>query len=99
MRSGPKTHPAVFERPKMRKWSICFLLAGCCAQPVARPITVEVPVPVPCRAPVVVHPVWPTLSLTDQSSMLDQVKAFLAENELRQGYETQLEASLQSCRE
>ena len=82
----------------MKRVILCLLLSGCSAQPIYKPVTVEVPVAVPCQPPVVTHPVWPTQSLSKQSALLEQVKAFLAENELRQGYEGQLEAALQACR-
>jgi hypothetical protein len=82
----------------MKKILLCMLLAGCSTRTIVKPVTVEVPVPVPCQAPVITRPVWPTQDLTDRSTLLDQVKALLAENELRQGYETQLEAILQACR-
>ena len=77
---------------------LSLLLAGCSAQPIYKPVTVEVPVFVPCQPPIVAHAVWPTQSLSGQSALFEQVKALLAENELRQGYEVQLEAALQACR-
>jgi hypothetical protein len=73
------------------------LLAGCSTHPVARPVTVEVPVPVSCRVPAILHPVWPSQALDGHEPLLDQVKALLAENELRQAYEVQIEAALQAC--
>ncbi len=76
---------------------VLLLLAACSTQTVIKPIPVSVPVPVPCKAPVVSHPVWPTSDLTEKSSILEQVKALIAENELRIGYEAQLEASLLVC--
>jgi hypothetical protein len=82
----------------MKRIVICLMLAGCSTRTVYKPVTVEVPVPVPCQAPVVLHPAWPTQSLSVQASILEQVKALLAENELHQGYEVQLEAALQACR-
>jgi len=77
---------------------LLMALAGCAAKPVYRPVTIDVPVPVPCRAPEVARPAWPTQSLSAGSGLLDQVRALLAENELRQGYEARLEAALQACR-
>lgn len=77
----------------------CALLTGCGSSGLARPVTLDVPVAVPCQPPVVTHPVWPTQDLTAASSMLDQVRALLAENELRQAYEVQLEAVSQACRD
>jgi hypothetical protein len=82
----------------MKRIVVCLMLAGCSTRTVYKPVTVEVPVPVPCQAPAVTHPVWPTQSLSGQATILEQVKALLAENELRQGYEGQLEAAIQACR-
>jgi hypothetical protein len=81
----------------MRNLIFFLLLAGCSTQTAYRPVTVEVPVPVPCKVPVVLHPVWPTQELAEKSTLLEQVKALLAENELRQAYEVQLEASVKAC--
>lgn len=82
----------------MKKVLFClWLLTGCSSQPLYKPVTVDVPVFVPCQIPVVTHPVWPTQDLTEKSTLQDQIKALLAENELRQGYEAQLEASMKFC--
>jgi hypothetical protein len=81
----------------MKRLIFCLLLAGCAAQPVYKPVTVEVPVPVPCRVPVVLHPVWPFQALPAQAALFEQTRALLAENELRQAYETRLEAALKAC--
>lgn len=81
----------------MRRLAVLLLLAGCSSQTIIKPVPVSVPVPVLCKPPVVSHPVWPTSELTKKSSILEQVKALIAENELRQAYEAQMEASLQAC--
>ncbi len=82
----------------MKKLFFCLLLAGCAVSgPVTKPVVVEMPVPVPCRAPVVLHPVWPTESLPRNATLFEHVRAMLAENELRQAYEIQLEAAIIAC--
>ncbi len=82
----------------MKKLVLCLLLAGCVSSgSVTKPVTVEMPVPVPCRAPVVLHPVWPTESLPENGTLFEHVRAMLAENELRQAYEIQLEAAIKAC--
>lgn len=86
------------EGVRVQRFLFCLFLAACSAQPVVKPVKVEVPVPVPCHAPAVLHPVWPTQALDGQESLPAQIKAFLAENELRQAYESQMEAALAACR-
>lgn len=73
-------------------------LAGCSTSSVYKPVTIEVPVAVPCQTPVISHPVWPTEDLTDKSTLFEQVRALLAERELRQSYETKMEAAVSACR-
>lgn len=82
----------------MKALLLMLFLAACSSQTVTRPHVVHVPVPVPCQAPVITHPVWPTDDLGEKSGMLAQTKAVLAELELRQAYEIQMEAALQACR-
>ena len=74
------------------------LLGGCSTPPLAKPMAVEVPVAVSCRAPVVLHPVWPFEGLSGQASLYEKVRALLAENELRKAYEVKLEAAVEACR-
>lgn len=83
--------------------ALCVMLlslSGCASSsvPVARPMLVEVPVAVPCSAPVVDHPIWPLGDLPSQSTIYDQARLALAEIELREAYETKLRAAIESCR-
>ncbi|MDP9504496.1 hypothetical protein Q7O60_15985 [Pseudomonas protegens] len=84
------------------KWlllGIVAVLAGCASrQPEVCTVRVEVPVQVPCRAPVVPVPAWATDSLKKTDSLELKVRALLAERRQRIGYERQLEASLSACR-
>lgn len=77
---------------------LSFALAACSSATVVKPVTVEVPVAVPCRAPEIVKPVFPTAELKPETDLFTATRAFLAENELRQAYEAQLEAAVATCR-
>lgn len=76
--------------------SLCL---AACASPeiVYKPVPVDVPVQVPCHAPDVVAPAWPTASITAQTPFFQQVQAVLAELKLRKGYEGSLTAALGVC--
>ncbi|ENY3810728.1 hypothetical protein GHV70_30230 [Pseudomonas aeruginosa] len=78
---------------------VVFALAGCAGQvePEPRTVRVEVPVAVPCRAPVVEVPVWATAGLRKGDDLQAKVRALLAERLQRIGYEKKLEAALQAC--
>lgn len=72
-----------------------LFLASCATVPQIQ--TVKVPVPVECREKVPTRPAMPTDGLDVADSLLAKVKALLAEIELRQGYEDQLQAALGNC--
>lgn len=78
---------------------LCLLLAGCGSQPQQEPRTVRVDVPVlvPCRAPVVEKPAWATTTLKPSDDLQTKVRALLAERLQRIGYERKLEAAVQAC--
>lgn len=78
---------------------LCLLLAGCASAPqvIERSVEVKVPVPVPCKAPVVPEPAWPLAAMSVSASDFDFFKAALAEIELRKGYEARLHAALAAC--
>lgn len=83
------------------KWLLVgavVLLTGCTTrEPEVRTVRVEVPVQVPCRAPVVPVPAWATGSLKKTNSLELKVRALLAERRQRIGYERQLEAAISAC--
>lgn len=76
-------------------------LAGCAGKSEAETqyVRVEVPVQVPCRAPEVAVPPWATAGLRKTDSLEVKVRALLAERRQRIGYEKQLAAAVDSCRE
>lgn len=76
-----------------------LVLTGCAArEPEVRTVRVEVPVQVPCRAPVVPVPAWATDSLKKTDSLELKVRALLAERRQRIGYERLLLAANDACR-
>ena len=75
------------------------VLAACAPPPpVFKPVTVEVPVATPCRAPDIAAPASPLATTKADASLFDKVKAALIEIDLRRAYETQLQAALDACR-
>jgi hypothetical protein len=75
-----------------------LVLTGCAArEPEVRTVQVEVPVQVPCRAPVVPVPAWATGSLKKTDSLELKVRALLAERRQRVGYERVLVAAVEAC--
>lgn len=78
--------------------AFAVVLAGCTSrEPEVRTVRVEVPVQVPCRAPVVPVPAWATDSLKKTDSLELKVRALLAERRQRIGYERELFASSRAC--
>ncbi|WP_448683834.1 hypothetical protein [Pseudomonas nicosulfuronedens] len=79
---------------------VLVALTGCAgqAEPEPRTVRVEVPVAVPCRAPVVEAPTWATASLQKGDSLQTKVRALLAERQQRIGFERLLLAAISSCR-
>lgn len=76
-----------------------FMLAGCAGRdPLVRTVRVEVPVSVPCRAPVVPQPEWIMDQVPASAGIYQRVTAALAELEQRREYEKKLEAALAACR-
>jgi len=59
---------------------------------------VKVPVPVPCRIVSPEKPVYPLQEAKkDEANIFNITQKALAEIELRQGYETKLEAAITEC--
>lgn len=78
--------------------AFALVLTGCAArEPEVRTVRVEVPVLVPCKAPVVLMPAWATGSLKKTDSLELKVRALLAERRQRIGYERQLEVAISAC--
>ncbi|GGJ40821.1 hypothetical protein [Pseudomonas avellanae] len=77
---------------------IVLALAGCATPaPEIRTVRVEVPVQVPCRAPIVVEPQFAAAGLRKGDSLEVKVRALLAERRQRIGYERELLAVAYSC--
>lgn len=92
-----KAHSKIFQKPFLA--GLLLFLAGCAArEPEVRTVRVEVPVQVPCRAPVVPVPAWATGSLKKTDSLELKVRALLAERRQRLGYERLLLAANDACR-
>ncbi|WP_443691841.1 hypothetical protein ACRZ5O_21145 [Pseudomonas protegens] len=91
-----KTHSKIVQ--KLFLAGLLLLLVGCAArEPEVRTVRVEVPVQVPCRAPVVPVPTWATDSLKKTDSLELKVRALLAERRQRIGYERQLVTAVLAC--
>lgn len=73
---------------------IFLALAACASKP---PITVKVPVAVPCVTEQVEEPVYPVASAN--AGIFERVKVLLAEVEMRKGYEAKLKAVIAGCGE
>lgn len=76
-----------------------LVLAGCqCVNPDPQIVQHDVPIPVPCKIAPIQKPVLP---FTDNGSTTDsifvKVKKAVAELDIRQGYEDQLEAAVKAC--
>jgi len=77
-----------------------ILLAGCAAQPVVAPVTiqrVDIPVAIPCKATIPTAPDFSFGKLTVDKNIHEKTKALLSDRLLHIGYETELLAALTSC--
>lgn len=77
---------------------VVFLLAGCAGQePEIRTVRVEVPVQVPCKAPIIAAPAFAAAGLKKADSLEVKVRALLAERRQHIGYEKELVAAVSVC--
>jgi uncharacterized lipoprotein YmbA len=77
---------------------VVFLLAGCAGQkPEIRTMRVEVPVQVPCKAPMIAAPAFAAAGLKKADSLEVKVRALLAERRQHIGYEKELVAAVYAC--
>jgi len=79
------------------KYLLLLLLLGGCGQTVYKPVEINVPTSVECKIDKPEPPIYPTVTMDERTSLFDAVKAIITENELRKGYEAQLEAAVKSC--
>lgn len=75
--------------------AMLVLLTGCATAPIT---PVPVPVPVECKEDTPARPVMPTEGFTAKPAQDALLKASLAENERREGYELKLLTALQNCK-
>lgn len=76
----------------------CLPLAGCMAsKPVIETVTIEKPVPVPCRIPPIDKPAFAVDQVSQADDMATINRALRAELEQRRGYEKLLEAGVKAC--
>jgi len=71
----------------------CLFLTGCATN--NAPNIVKVPVPVPCISPEIIEPVY----FTGGGDIYEEVRSLLAEIELRKGYEIELRAAIEACKQ
>ena len=77
---------------------VVFLLAGCAGhEPEIRTVRVEVPVQVPCKAPIISAPAFAAEGLKKEDSLEVKVRALLAERRQHIGYEKELVAAVTAC--
>lgn len=75
-----------------------LFLAACAApEPVFKPVTVDVPIAVPCKTPPAQKPVSPLSQTVPDAPLFDKVRAALVEIDLRKAYEAEIEAALAAC--
>ena len=83
---------------KILMFALVLPLCACGTTDVVyKPVQVETTVTVPCHIPAVATPAMPTATITPKSTLFEQVRALLAENEIRRGYEAMLAALIKAC--
>lgn len=86
---------------KLAALVLAVALAGCATtppEPEIRTVTVDRPIPVPCRVAVPEEPAWAMDAIAPGADVDALMAAALAELEQRIGYEIRLLAALASCR-
>jgi ABC-type nitrate/sulfonate/bicarbonate transport system substrate-binding protein len=75
-----------------------LLLAACAPQPpVFKPVTVDMPVAVPCRTAPVAKPDFALAQVAATDGLFDKARAALVELDQRKAYEAELESQLSIC--
>lgn len=77
--------------------ALIYMLAGCAAQEVVRPIEVKVPVAVPCTVDMPSKPTSAVDTLPIGSNIWRQMAALRADRINRLAYEKELEAAIAAC--
>ena len=76
----------------------CAIVALPACSTLADLVTIKVPVSVPCDPPTVDRPALPVDALTGSEDVFQVARALWATDELREGYEVRLRASVDGCR-
>lgn len=74
-----------------------LLVSACAGQPVYTPTTVNIPIPVACDVEIPTEPVSNVEQLKPDATLLERVKAVVADLETRKAYDEQLVAALKAC--
>jgi len=79
--------------------AMAIAVGGCVDQPPrpSVPLTVRIPVPVPCKVTQPSEPAWAVDALPLGSDIWTQMTALRAERMQRKGYESELIAAIQAC--
>lgn len=77
--------------------SALLALSACGGQPIFTPTIVKEPIATSCSVDIPTTPDWNVNKLTSASSIVDKLKAVLADRELNRSYDAQLLAALQAC--
>lgn len=81
---------------------LALCLGGCATtepSPPPKPITVQVPVRVPCEIEEPKLPQFSFITLTEESTLYEKVQSLLADRLLHLGYEEQLRTALRGCKQ
>jgi hypothetical protein len=82
----------------MKRALIFLMLTACAPQaPVFKPVSVEIPVAVPCHTASVAKPDFALSHVTAADDMLAKTKAALIELDQRKAYEAELESGFAVC--
>lgn len=75
------------------------MLAGCASTPevITQTRTVEIPVGVPCRVPVIERPAWALDQVDPAADVYTKGQAALVELEQRRAYEEKQQAAIAAC--
>lgn len=81
---------------------LALCLGGCATTeppPPPKPITVQVPVRVPCEIEEPKSPQFSFSALSEESTLYEKVQSLLADRLLHLGYEEQLRTALRGCKQ
>lgn len=76
--------------------AFCLLLGACQPKAISTPVTVEIPMRVPCKINAPVEPQWLSLHAKN-ADIQTQTRAITVDLDNAFGYIEELEAAIQSC--